>query len=65
MKLYENFPKCGRMIYLDTVISGRASYTILMGFREVGYMPYSILMIERYGVKLNSRYSWLSGRLEH
>ena len=65
VKLYENFPKCDRMIYLDTVISGRASHTILMGFREAGYTPYAILMIDRYGIKLNPKYSWLSRRLEH
>jgi len=61
IKLYENFPKCNRMIYLDTVISGRASHTILTGFREAGYAPYSILMVDRYGAKLNPKHdvnSW-------
>ncbi len=65
VKLYENFPKCDRMIYLDTVISGRTLHTILMGFREAGYTPYAILMIDRYGAKLNPKYSWLSRQLEH
>jgi len=65
VKLYENFPECNKMIYLDTVISGRASYTILMGFREAGYTPYPILMIDRRGVKLNPKYSWISRQLEH
>jgi len=28
-------------------------------------MPYPILMIDRYGTKLNPEYSWISRRLEH
>jgi len=64
VKLYKNFPECSRMIYLDTVISGRASHTILMGFREAGYTPYAILMIDRYEAKPNPKYSWLSRQLE-
>ena len=65
VKLYEKFPKCNRMIYLDTVISGRASHTILTGFREAGYKPYTILMIDRYGAKLNPKYLWVFRQLEH
>jgi len=65
VKLYESFPECNRMIYLDTVISGRASHTILMGFREAGYTPYTILMIDRYGAKLNPKYSWIFKQLEY
>lgn len=30
-EVYRNFPKCNKLIYLDTVISGLVSHTILKG----------------------------------
>lgn len=52
-ELYTNFPRCKKLIYLDAVISGRASHIILLGFRNAGYTPYAILMVDATGQSSN------------
>jgi hypothetical protein len=63
-KLYRNFPKCNNLIYLDTVISGLASHTILKGFKDANYNPYTIFVVDSYGTKLKPKYSWIFRSLE-
>jgi hypothetical protein len=63
-KLYRNFPKCNNLIYLDTVISGLASHTILKGFKDANYNPYTIFVVDNYGAKLKPKYSWIFRSLE-
>ena len=59
-----NFPKCNKLIYLDTVISGLASHTIFKGFKDAGYNPYTILVVDDCGAKLNPKYTWIFRDLE-
>jgi hypothetical protein len=61
---YKNFPKCSNLIYLDTAVSGLASHTILKGFQNAGYKPYTILVVDSYGAKLKPSYTWILRRLE-
>jgi len=63
-EVYRNFPKCNKLIYLDTVISGLASHTILKGFKDNGYNPYTILVVDDYGAKLKPEYTWFFRNLE-
>jgi hypothetical protein len=63
-ELYRNFPKCSNLIYLETVISGLASHTILKGFKDADYKPYTIFVVDSYGAKLKPKYSWIFRSLE-
>jgi len=63
-EVYRNFPKCNKLVYLDTVISGLASHTVLKGFKDGGYNPYAILVVDDYGAKLNPEYTWIFRNLE-
>ncbi|MEK6914462.1 MAG: hypothetical protein AABW83_02315 [Nanoarchaeota archaeon] len=49
---YENFPIAKDLVLIDTVISGRASSTILDCFDKIGIKPYSILVVDENGSKL-------------
>lgn len=51
---YENFPKAKSSVIIDTVISGRASSTILNYMDGLGIDPYSILVVDSNGEKLKS-----------
>lgn len=51
---YENFPVSKNMGLIDTVISGRASSTILDCFERIEVEPYSILVVDDNGKKLKT-----------
>lgn len=51
---YENFPKAKDMALIDTVISGRASSTILDCMNNLGIRPHSILVVDDNGKKLKN-----------
>jgi len=54
---YENAERVDGMVMIDTVISGRASTTILDGFKEEKILPYSLLVIDNNGKNLKEPYS--------
>ena len=60
-KAYENFPKINKLAMIDTVISGRASSTILECLKNLaadknlpGLLPYTYLIVDANGYKLKS-----------
>lgn len=53
---YRRFPKVKNLILMDTVISGRASATILDEFSRLGRKPENILIIDANGQKLKREY---------
>lgn len=53
---YRKFPKVQNLILIDTVISGRASATILEEFKRLSRLPETILIIDANGQKLKSDY---------
>jgi len=54
---YETAERVDGIAMIDTVISGRASTTILDGFKEEGILPYSLLVIDNNGRNLKEPYS--------
>ena len=51
---YESFPQVKNLGLIDTVISGRASATIIESMDEIGLNPYSILIVDDEGKKLRT-----------
>lgn len=54
---YENSERVDNIAMIDTVISGRASTTIIDSFRELKIEPYSLLVIDEDGKKLKELYA--------
>lgn len=53
---YRRFPRVDNLILIDTVISGRASATILDAFSQLGRHPDTILIIDADGQKLKREF---------
>lgn len=51
---YESFPEVKKLGLIDTVISGRASATIIESMDKLNLNPYSILIVDEEGRKLRT-----------
>jgi len=54
---YGNYPRVEKIAMIDTVISGRASSTILKSFKKREIEPYSFLVVDKNGERLKYPYS--------
>ncbi|MFH1248648.1 MAG: hypothetical protein V1660_00660 [archaeon] len=58
---YTTYPKINNLAMIDTVISGRASTTILNAFGEQGVYPQTFLVVDRKGEKVNKEFQYQLG----